>query len=51
MSGLVKLGAIGLFWYGLLTTQFHFWLWELILWEIGSGFKSSTLLWISGWKR
>ena len=31
MSGLVKLGAIGLFWYGLLTTQFHFWLWELIL--------------------
>lgn len=46
-----RVAAVGLFWYGLFSAQFWLWLWALILWEIGSKFSGSIIVWLSGFGR
>lgn len=45
---IVRIAAVGLFWYGLFTSDFSLWIWALILWEIGSKFSGSIIVWLSG---
>lgn len=43
----IKLLAIIIFWAALLSGHYIHIIWSAILWEIGGGFNSSTVLWMS----
>ena len=43
----IKIIAILIFMYALLFQDYMYIIWATILWEVGGGFKGSTILWIS----
>lgn len=44
---LFRLLGIGLLWYAILAPDYYFLIWAMLAWEIGSGFRASTVLWLS----
>lgn len=43
----VKIIAVLVFLYALLSQRYMFIIWAVVLWEIGGGFKGLTALWFS----
>lgn len=44
---LIKLLAICVLFYAIISGKYYHVLWAMILWEIGGGFKMTTISWFS----